>query len=323
MVPEVSVIIPAYRSHETIAACLATLRGQTYRAFETIVVDSSPDERCAAIVRQHFPEVRFLHHTTRLLPHAARNRGAALARGRLLIFTDPDVSFEARWLESLVRSYRESGHVIAGAIECNGTRWLDRGVHLCKFSKWLSAGRPRPTDCAPTANLLVARTLYEEIGGFLDEEFLGDLLFSWEAIRRGETLRFEPAAVVFHHHRHGLRSFLAERFERGVLFAGARTRWHRERRSTALFYLAVSVLPIRLLRILALVAGQTGRAGLPWFGRYLAMFPVVVAGHAVSLAAESIGYARCLLRRREPPAFSGGADVSEDAARTSRSRNAG
>ncbi len=296
--PEVSVVIPAYFSHETIASCLETLGSQTFRSFETIVVDSSPDDRCAAIVTR-FPEVLYLKHPTRLLPHAARNLGAASARGRLLAFTDPDVSFDPHWLENLTRSHRDSGRIISGAIERSGTRWLDGAVHLCKFSKWLSAGSPRLTDCAPTANMLVARSQYEKIGGFFDDEFLGDLIFSWEAAERGEMPQFEPTAIVFHHHRHGVRSFLAERFERGVLFAGVRTRWHRQQRSTALFYLAVSVLPVRFPRILALVAGQSWRAGLPWFGRYLSTFPVMAAGHAASLAGESVGYARCLLRPAE------------------------
>jgi len=294
--PQVSVIIPAYLSHDTIAFCLQTLRAQTYRDFETIVVDSSPDARSEGVVRSGFPEVLFIRSPKRLLPHAARNRGAAQARGCLFVFTDPDVSFDSHWLEALVRSHRGSGGPISGAIDCFGSRWLDRGVHLCKFSKWLPGGSPRPTDCAPTANLLVTRALFEAIGGFRDEEFLGDLIFSWEARHRGERLRFEPAAVVFHEHRHWIGSFLRERFERGILFAGVRMRWLGSRRRTALFYLAVSVLPIRYPRILALVAGQAWRAG--WHRRYLSTFPLFAAGHAASLAGECLGYLRFLLGHR-------------------------
>lgn len=296
--PEVSVVIPAYQSHDTIASCLRSLRAQTYQDFETLVVDSSPDARCEEIVRRDFPEVRFARSSERLLPHAARNRGAERARGSLFVFTDPDVSFDPRWLEALVRSHRKHGGPISGAIDCLGSRWLDCGIHLCKFSKWLPGGSPRPIDCGPTCNLLVTRDLYESIGGFRGEEFLGDVIFSWEARRRGERLQFEPAAVVFHEHRHRIRSFLRERFERGVLFAGVRTHWYGSRRRTALFYLAVSVLPIRYPRILALVAAQSWRAG--WFRRYLSTFPLLAAGHAASLAGESFGYLHFLSGMRSP-----------------------
>jgi N-acetylglucosaminyl-diphospho-decaprenol L-rhamnosyltransferase len=314
--PEVSIVIPAYQSHETIASCLQSLRAQTYRDFETIVVDSSPDARCEQIVRREFPEIQFVHSSKRLLPHAARNRGAARARGRLFVFTDPDVSFDSHWLEALVRSHRKSGGPISGAIDCFGSRWLDSGIHLCKFSKWLPGGSPRPTDCAPTANLLVTRTLYEAIGGFRDEEFLGDLIFSWQARRRGDRLQFEPAAVVFHEHRQRIGSFLRERFERGILFAGVRTRWYESRKRTALFYLTVSVLPIRFPRILALVAGQAWRAG--WRLRYLSTFPLFAAGHAASLAGESLGYLRFLLTRRTAEGASANALAPRPASDASR-----
>lgn len=314
--PQVSVVIPAYQSHDTIASCLQTLRAQTYRDFETIVVDSSPDARCEEIVRRDFPEILFVRSPKRLLPHAARNRGAARARGCLFVFTDPDVSFDPHWLEALVRSHRKSGGLISGAIDCFGSRWLDCGVHLCKFSKWLPGGSPRPTDCAPTANLLVTKELYEAIGGFPDEEFLGDVIFSWEARRRGELLQFEPSAVVFHEHRHRIGSFLRERFERGILFAGVRTRWHGSRRRTALFYLAVSVLPIRYPRILALVAGQAWRSG--WRQRYLSTFPLFAAGHAASLAGESLGYLRFLFQRRTAEGVSPNSFASRPACDSSR-----
>jgi len=293
--PEVSVIIPAYRSQETIASCLETLGAQTYRDFETIVVDSSPDEGCE-VIAQRFPDVVLLRHPTRLFPQAARNRGAAVARGRLLVFTDSDVSFDRRWLEILVQSHREKGGVISGAIDCFGKGWLDSGVHLCKFSKWLPGGARRPTDCAPTANLLVTRALYDAIGGFRDEGFVGDVTFSWQACKLGEQLRFEPAAAVFHHHHHRIAPFVRERFKRGFLFSGVRTRWHNNRRRIALFYLVVSVLPIRLGRILLLVAGQAWRAG--WTRRYLSSFPVLALGWAAWLAGESVGYARFLLGHR-------------------------
>lgn len=56
-----------------------------------------------------------------------------------------------------------------------------------------------------------------------------------------------------------------------------------------------SLLPVRLPRILALVALHAARAG--WTGRLLATLPVVAAGHAATLAGESAAYLRRLLAR--------------------------
>lgn len=291
--PALSVIIPAYRSQATVARCLETLAAQTLReAVETIVVDSSPDDATERIVRERFPRVRFERSSRRLLPHAARNRGAEMARADLLVFTDPDIYAWPDWLERMLAAHRETGGVIVGALACFGDRWLDRGIHLCKFSKWLPGGGIRAVDMSPTASMLISRRDFEAAGGFPGDELLGDVSLSWRLRDLGRELRFEPAAVVEHHHVQTLRDFLRERYRRGAMFGRLRSTRLGAGHGTALFYLGASLLPVRLPRILALVAGHAWRGGQT--GIYLTTFPLVLAGHAASLAGEATAYARLL-----------------------------
>ena len=72
--PRVSIVIPAYFSNDTVAQTLAALRAQTYRDFEVVIVNSSPETTTQELIRGQFPEVNFEQSPTRLLPHAARNR---------------------------------------------------------------------------------------------------------------------------------------------------------------------------------------------------------------------------------------------------------
>ncbi len=286
--PEVTVVIPAYRSQATIARCLAALRGQSFAAFETVVVDSSPDDAVALAVHG-FPEVRYERSRERLLPQAARNAGAALARGELLVFTDPDVYPAPGWLAQMVAAHRATGGVVVGALACHGRRWLDLGVHLCKFSKWLPGGPPRPVDMGPSANLLCPRRLFAAMGGFSGDMLMGDTTLSWQLRRDGEVLWFEPAAVVDHHHLDRLGDFVGERFRRGRRFGQLRMEWLGGRLGPRLVYLAASALPLRLASNLAHAARHAWRAGeLPV---YAATFPVVALGFAASLAGEAIAYA--------------------------------
>lgn len=295
--PRVSVVVPAYRSHPTVAGCLAALRLQDYRSFEVVVVDSSPDDRTAREVRA-FPEVRLIRSPRRLLPHAARNVGVAESRGDVLVFMDPDVYAHPGWLRELVAAYGAAGQPVVGSISCHGGRWLDVGIHLCKFSKWLPGGPTRPVDMGPTANLLVDRVTFEALGGFADDLMLGDALFSWRLLEAGWTLRFEPRAVVAHHHTSSLSGFLRERYRRGVLFGELRLAWEGLGRRRSLLYLAVSLAPVRLARILALVAGHCRRAGR--LRDFAATLPVLVLGHAASLLGESRAYAARIVGRGRP-----------------------
>jgi GT2 family glycosyltransferase len=290
--PLVSVIVPAYRSQRTVAAFLDALAQQSWRDHEVILVDSSPDGSSAEIARRSFPHVRTLEMPRKLPPGVARNRGAAIAQGDLLVFSDPDVYPDRDWLARLVAAHKSSGEVIVGALDCWGSRWFDRGIHICKFSKWLPGQRPRRVDNSPTANMLVAREAFTAAGRFPDEGYLGDVILSRNLLANGRRLWLEPTAVVSHHHLHSLRSFLRERFVRGRYYGEHRAGWLGGSRAAVFLLLLVSALPVRFLRILGLVAVQAGRSG--WLLRYLATWPLVAAGHAASLAGESVVYARLL-----------------------------
>jgi glycosyltransferase involved in cell wall biosynthesis len=71
--PLVAVIIPAYKSDQTIAHCLETMKSQIYPAVEIIVVDSSPNSQTAQAARTQYAHIRYIRSSVRLLPHAARN----------------------------------------------------------------------------------------------------------------------------------------------------------------------------------------------------------------------------------------------------------
>ena len=291
--PRVSVVIGAYLAAETIGRCLEALRAQTYRDFEVVVVDSSPDEETARIV-SGFPEVRFERSATRLYCHEARNRGVTLSRGELLVCLDADVYARPDWLETLVAAYDRTSQVIVGALACHGRDLRQRAIHLCKFSKFLPAGPVRALDIGPTANLLVARADFEEVGGMRGEHYLADVELSRSLQTLGRTLTFVGTAVGEHHHTQSIRRFLSERYVRGKVFGRMRSGWLRRRRDIAL-YLAVSVLPIRLIKIAGHVFVHCLRAGE--LGTLLLTWPLVMAGHAASLAGEAVAYSGALLAR--------------------------
>lgn len=283
--PRVSVVYPAYRSEATVAGCLAALGRQTYQDFEVVLVDSGPGGGTAAIVTRDFPRVRCHVSERRLLPHAARNLGVTLARGELLVFSDPDTYARPDWLERLVAAWERSGDVVVGAIANHGRRWLDTGIHLCKFSKVLPGGPSRPVDNAPTANLLCSREDFEAIGPIPADVMQGDASWSRNALAAGRRLTFAPDAVVEHHHLETLRGFLSERLRRGRELGRMRREWERGRPARLALVAAATVLPVRAVRIAALVTGQCARAGC--LADLARTAPLVAAGHLASLWGEA------------------------------------
>ena len=203
--------------------------------------------------------MRFVRSPERLLPHAARNRGIAIARGNLFVFTDPDIYAPPEWLAELVAAYERHRATIAGAIDCHGREWLARGMHYSKFDKWLPSGEvrpirmapPRPQTCSaigPRSNGLAASTPIR---------ILGDAIASHRTRKEGLPILFVPRAVVEHHHVGSFGRHLVERFERGREFGRLRIEWKLSG-TKLLLQASVTLLPLRLVKLL-LRGGKNAR----------------------------------------------------------------
>ncbi|TPJ38835.1 glycosyltransferase family 2 protein [Mesorhizobium sp. B2-3-13] len=88
----VSVIIPAYNAQDTIDETLRSVRSQSYKALEIIVVDDGSRDQTVAIARRHMeldPRVRLIEQANAGVA-AARNRGWQAARSDMIAFVDAD-----------------------------------------------------------------------------------------------------------------------------------------------------------------------------------------------------------------------------------------
>ena len=127
------------------------------------MVDSSPDGASAAVARS-IGGVSVLVSERRLLPHAARNLGAASSDAPLVLFTDPDIYPRPGAVAALLAAQRATRGAVAAAVAWHGTSSLDRAAHYAKYDSWL----PRPglsrIAIAPTSGLLVTREAWDARG---------------------------------------------------------------------------------------------------------------------------------------------------------------
>lgn len=295
--PRISVIIPAYHSQTTVAESLEALREQTFRDFQTIVVDSSADDQTARIISESFPEAVLVRSPTRLYPHAARNLGVARAVGDILVFTDPDCRARPDWLERLVNTV-DAGHPVVGGSMALDTRTpLQTAVHLCKFS-WLLPPLPAgPRRVVCTANAAYTRAAWDEVGPFDGDVFTGDALLAMRAAAAGLVPFFEPCATVAHTHEGGVVSYLRQFVLRGSEFAAARARQEDWGRGRCAAWVLAS--PVILLLHLLRAGGDALRAGVEWTAAALTSLPLQTAFRL----AWTVGEARALAEltgRRKP-----------------------
>jgi GT2 family glycosyltransferase len=176
---EFSIVIATKDRAHYLEHALASLRDQRDAPpFEAIVVDNGSVDNTRSVVERFvstFPALRYVNAPQ---PNRgqARNRGAAQARGRYLLFCDDDVLLPAGWI---------AAHAAAQSF---GPARVVNGPIL-NVASYANRPRPKPVNYSRaflcTCNASLAREAFDRAGGF-DETFD---LYGWEDTELGVRLR--------------------------------------------------------------------------------------------------------------------------------------
>lgn len=107
----ISVIIPIYRVENYLEKCIESVRNQTYRDMEIILVDDGSPDGCGAICdryRNLDGRIKVLHKENGGLSDA-RNKGIDMATGEYILFVDSDDFIHPQMLEILYHAIQETG----------------------------------------------------------------------------------------------------------------------------------------------------------------------------------------------------------------------
>ena len=103
--PEISVIIPTYQHGDTLAACLDSVFGQTFKDIEVIVVNDGSTDDTDEVVKKYLDKIIY-----KIIPNSgapmARNIGFRLSKGRFVIFCDADLVLKPKMLQELYNALK-------------------------------------------------------------------------------------------------------------------------------------------------------------------------------------------------------------------------
>lgn len=108
--PKVSIIVPVYKTKDTLTTCMESLLTQTLREIEIILVDDgSPDESgCICDTYLQDKRVKVIHKENGGLA-SARNAGLKLATGKYVGFVDSDDYVDNTMFEKMYMKITETG----------------------------------------------------------------------------------------------------------------------------------------------------------------------------------------------------------------------
>jgi GT2 family glycosyltransferase len=217
---DVSVVIPTYNRRHQLEQTLAGLARQTSTLDTEVIVvsDGSSDGTDEWLRSGATPVPVSPCFQANGGPATARNRGAAAARGSLLLFLDDDVVPVPDLVAIHARHHRglDDDLVVIGPM-CAPTdaelspwvlweqRMLDKQYEAMNLGKWEATARQ-----FYTANASLSRRHLEAVGGF-DPTFrrAEDVELAYRLADAGLSFSFVPEAVVWHYADRSFESWLA------------------------------------------------------------------------------------------------------------------
>ncbi|HLG51411.1 MAG TPA: glycosyltransferase family 2 protein [Chloroflexota bacterium] len=225
---DATVIIVSYNVRDFLVRCLSSLeQAAPGRAIEVIVVDNGSSDGTVETIRRLFPPVTVIANGTNPGFGAANNQALRSARGRAVLFLNPDTEVRPGALTTLLEyleTHPEVGMVGPRLLSADGqgqssrrrfptlvTALVESTVLQRLWSGWpalrqyymedCSDNRTQEVDWLVGACLLVRRTVIDRVGGF-DERFFmySEELDLCRRLRAHDwKIVYLPSATVVHY----------------------------------------------------------------------------------------------------------------------------
>ncbi len=257
--PRISIVIPTHNGAARLAACLQSLRSSSLMPHEIVVVDDASSDASADIASRYCCCVVRLDEN--IGAARAKNRGARIATGDVLLFTDDDVFLQPDAVQRVAHDLKDPR--VAGVVGL-----LARETGLPDFASnyknlWMRftyARLPRERiGVFYTSIAAIRREVFLDLGGF-DENYTGasiaeDTEFGQRVWAAGHLLRLDPDIVGTHRKHYTPAQVLKTDSQRARALVLMRLRkWGAQfYTSVPLFY--QFAVPIIYAAILSLVLG--------------------------------------------------------------------
>lgn len=224
-----SVIIPAHNAARTLPQTLDALVHTQPAPLEVIVVDDGSTDETARLAKSY--DVRVLALEKNIGAAAAKNRGAEIAQGDVVLFIDADIvppRDVVATLQNVFETRRCDG--VVGLLDENipHTNWASQYKNLwMNFTYARFANAPR-IGLFYTSIAAMKRAKFLELGGF-DENYRGasiaeDTEFGQRAWGNGANIVLAPNLRVMHLKAYLWQSVLQEDFKRAYALTLMRLR---------------------------------------------------------------------------------------------------
>ncbi len=216
MTPAASLLIVAYNGAPFVRRLLDSVRSQTFKDFETILVDNASKDDTVKILEDEYPEVTLVKMGENLHFARGNNEGYRRARAPVVVLLNQDTWVGHDWLERLLAPLLEAG---GEAVACTHAPILNEGTgyehstaHFALEGRKLSTLTVAGRNCGTEVPLGLWNVFYGSGAGLavrksaagerlFDPDYVAyaeDVALGWRLRIGGGKVRLVPEAAVHH-----------------------------------------------------------------------------------------------------------------------------
>jgi glycosyltransferase involved in cell wall biosynthesis len=218
-----SVIVPTYNRPGRVQRCLRAMTRLAYDVdrFDVVVVDDGSRTPLDGVVEPFCDKLNItLIRQRNRGPGAARNEGAAVARGKFLAFTDDDCRPASDWLQKLETRFGDTPDGMIGGRVINPLKhnpYSTASQLIVDMAYTFYNQNPYSPFFFTSNNMAVPAELFHKSGGFnpafrtASED--RELCDRW--VYLGHKMTYAPEVLVFHEQALTLRTFCRQHLNYG------------------------------------------------------------------------------------------------------------
>jgi GT2 family glycosyltransferase len=216
---KVSIIIPFKNFNDYLEECIENCLSLDYEDYEILLLPDGPIELSN-------PRIKVIP-TGDIGPSDKRDVGIKNSTGEICAFIDDDTFPREDWLKNAIK-YFDDGDIAAvggpavtpdndGVMEKAGGSVFASFLGGGKFTYRYTPKKSRYVDDYPSCNLLVRKSILDEIGGFDSDYYPGeDTKLCLNITKLGKKILYAPDILIYHHRRPLFVSHLKQTWNYGV-----------------------------------------------------------------------------------------------------------
>jgi len=185
---KITAIIPTYNNETTIKECIESLKNQTLKISETILIDSNSKDKTREIAKR----LQCTVYNIKSNRSEARNIGAKKAKNNIIAFIESDSVYDKNWSKYVHEEFKKGANAVIDRRAVHKPKTLISKINNEIFNI-------RCKNYTPFSMWIIKKDLFQKLKGF-DEtlEAAEDRDFGDRLIKSNHKISFAKKAIQYH-----------------------------------------------------------------------------------------------------------------------------